>query len=803
VLAAVAAVWPPLLLGTTVYLLARPALALLHELAVFAAAGLLGHLASLGALAVASGQIPLDPVYTGTMFLMLSDVQVAAVAVAPPLGDVLHAAWPGLFGDPALLAEGAWASALIQPGSSVIARGLLVAASNGLFVAVGLLLLRAGLAGADFGQDSSRPAGRRWLAVFGMLLQSDVIVNQLLEEPVPLADLEATGLTYGFSVLFAGSAADRPRLSAVFLSLPGPVRDGLLASVVVGLVYTLAVVLICAILMVWRLSAAFATMRGSRWIGQPILQRPSLPKLSAVRLGVPLFALTLVASPLGSLAEASSRYLQAPPEAEEFTPAFGADGSELGGPASAGEAEALTAVSLPGSVDSKRAASGRAAFSNGRSSVVVAGSNYNYTYRVGGRRKVIRGMGYNPVYVHLSAEERSARYDQDFAAMRVGGVNVVLGWVTEEFDQLLLDKAQEYGLGVILPYHLDPALDYTSPEVREALAADVLRWVAQYRDHPAVRMWGVGNEVLHKLVYPSWMKLRGDPAQEARADAFATFYVQLIDQIHALDPGRPVTYRDAEEAYLPRIRQALNADGPRRPWFVYGINIYSPRLAEVVANWPKLGLDAALLISEFGPGGAGPNDRPRGYREMWAMVRSQPAWVIGGAPYVWTTQGPEEVDRIFGLVDGAGRPVDGSLAAIGRVFRGEAAEAEPLSSESAVQACDERVSALARTTIQALQTRSRDAVWQAGSPPSVMGHLDNLARDPARYGELRSERVDLPARLAWQRESGYEAEWWITWNPPSRPNDQLAMLIRERSGGLEIAYVYRGPGAPGQGSVPC
>jgi len=53
---------------------------------------------------------------------------------------------------------------------------------------------------------------------------------------------------------------------------------------------------------------------------------------------------------------------------------------------------------------------------------------------------------------------------------------------------------------------------------------------------------------------------------------------------------------------------------------------------------------------------------------MWSMLRGSPNQVLGGAPYVWTTAGPEEVDRIFGLVDECSQPVDGSLAAIGQMF---------------------------------------------------------------------------------------------------------------------------------------
>jgi hypothetical protein len=305
--------------------------------------------------------------------------------------------------------------------------------------------------------------------------------------------------------------------------------------------------------------------------------------------------------------------------------------------------------------------------------VDLSGAAYRYAYRIQGQPAVIRGMGYNPSYAGLSPDERAARIERDFAAMRDAGVNTVLGWVTAEWDQVLLDQARRHGLRVILPYDLDPRLDYTDPAVRAAVRRDVLGWVDRYRNHPALLMWGPGNEVLHKLVHPSWMKVRGDPLLEARADAFAAFYVELIDAIHSADPHHPVVYRDAEEAYLPRIRDALNASGVHRPWFVYGVNIYTPRLAELVERWPALGLDAPLMISEFAPSGAGPSDRPGGYRDLWRMIRSRPEYVLGGAPYVWLTQGPEEVDRIFGMVDEAGRPVDDSLAAIARLYRAEAA----------------------------------------------------------------------------------------------------------------------------------
>jgi hypothetical protein len=256
--------------------------------------------------------------------------------------------------------------------------------------------------------------------------------------------------------------------------------------------------------------------------------------------------------------------------------------------------------------------------------VSVAGSDFNYSYRVGGVPEVIRGMGYNPVYRAMNVQERAARYERDFNAMRQIGVNTVVGWVTEEFDDLLLDKAAQFGLGVIFPYDLSPAWDYTNPALRAQIADEVLARTERFKAHPALHMWGLGNEVLLKLVVPPWASTPGDPVLEARGAAFTDFYVGLIDRVRTVDPGHPILYRDAEDAYVARMREAITRDGRPRPWFVYGINIYTPRLAEVIANWPRQGLDIALLISEFGPAGAGPDGRPLGYQQLWSQIRSQP-----------------------------------------------------------------------------------------------------------------------------------------------------------------------------------
>lgn len=777
-----------LLAGTALFLPVGPGLALLHELAVLATARTLGELGRLGEWAVRSGTIPLDPIYTGTLFYVLSDIQVEGVAVVAPVGAALHQLWPAVFGPPELVAGPAVASAIVQPGPSVLARVLADLSGD-----CSLLLVGLGL--AWLGRPTSRASTRDGvvrLALFtaGALIQAHVVLHDLMADSLSLDDLEAAGLTYGVSVLFTGPAATRPRLSALLLALPPAVRDALLGLVTVALAYLAVAGLLLGPWLVWR---AWRLLRPARGLPRRLwgARAAALPGAAIGRVvpagGVALFALGLAASPLSSLADSNSRVLEEPTPTVQTLPTPPRT-SQL-------PSVAVSLVSLP--QPPALGALAPQAGPPGPSRVTVEGSAYDYRYRVNGELQVIRGMGYNPTYVQRAVADRADQYGRDFAAMEAAGVNTILGWETAEFDGLLLDRAAEHGIGVILPYHLDPALDYTDPAVREAARRDVLSWVRRYKEHPALRLWGPGNEVLHKLIYPSWMQVRGDPALEERAEAFSSFFVDLVDEIHALDPDHPITYRAAEDAYLPPMQRAFARRGAPRPWFVYGINIYTPRLADVIAQWPRHGLDAALLISEFGPGGAGPADRPRGYWELWNMIRARPERVIGGAPYVWFTEGPEEVDRIFGLVDSAGQPVDGTLAAIGRLYRGEtfAAEADGRLADTSAP-CDPAVLEFGRRIVAGLQQDGPAFAFPAITPPNVMGQLDNLPPDPPNPGTFRVEEAADPVRLRWLRSLGFRHEWWVSWAPPSRPSDLLGLLVRDRGGAFEVAYAYHGVGAP-------
>ncbi|MDP2728329.1 MAG: glycoside hydrolase family 2 TIM barrel-domain containing protein, partial [Dehalococcoidia bacterium] len=207
--------------------------------------------------------------------------------------------------------------------------------------------------------------------------------------------------------------------------------------------------------------------------------------------------------------------------------------------------------------------------------------------------------------------------------------------------------AHKYGIGVVMPFYLPADGDYTNEAFRQSLLEEARAKITRFKDHPALRMWGVGNEVLLEAL-PLRMMV-----------AFGRFYLQLADLFHELDPNHPVIYRESEDLFVPAIVRFLQERTPERPWLLYGMNIYSMEMERLLDDWPYYGFDRPLFVTEFGAEPFWPGGRAIGYLNMWRMIRAHPDYVLGGAPYVWTTEGPElDTDRKWGLMDGNSKPVD-------------------------------------------------------------------------------------------------------------------------------------------------
>lgn len=592
-----------------------------------------------------------DPIYTRAALGTLADFRIEGIAVAGVAGDTLHALAPDLF-----VASGRASGRLVrlatEPGSAVLGRLVAYFLAHAGVLTAGLLLLRAGIV-----------RQRATLAIMGVAAQLEVVASLLRRQPT-IDELESTGLSFAVNVLLPWLSGRRVALSDLVVHLPGAVVGAGLVALALLLAYAGAAVL--ALLVVWliRLSKRLAG-RGPdgrvRWL-------PS--RRGAGAYATTAGALVLVSVVLAFASEPSGTTVR---PVSEAAPVVGAADLPSGTEANQTIKSAIVPllVEEPGAPEPSAPAVTSTLPRPLPSKVEVRGARYDYTYLVNGTPQVIRGMGLNTQYTRLlTPAKRVKRLHADFAMLRSMGFNTVLGWEEEEFDETLLDVAYRHDLGVVLPLELDAAADYTDPAVRTALLERVTAWVERYRHHPALRMWGLGNEVLHKIVHPAWVGPQ-DPQRDRNAQAFADWLLEAADAIHALDPDHPVTYRSAEDAFTPWVAAALQRrGGGHRSWFVWGTNCYQDYLQELIERWPERGIDAALWASEFAPGGMAVPDRPAGFQKMWSYVQHHRNRVLGGAVYAWTRNGPEEIDRTFGLTDD-GTPVDGhSLEALAGLFRG-------------------------------------------------------------------------------------------------------------------------------------
>jgi hypothetical protein len=555
-----------------------------------------------------------DPVYTRAALWSLSDLRLQGLS----LGGL------GL------------ARVAIEPGGPVLARMLASGVANAGALGIGLLLVRSGWI-----RRNAR------LVLVGVGIQAQVAAAVIDAQP-SLTEIESTGLAFAANALLPRLA---PRGATVSDAVTGA-SPPLLVAALVALALLVAY-LPGGLLLFARRRARTASLTTALCVVLSSAACAGVWPSGPVQV-YPAERIAAASAPAGVPAPQAPQIVSATLRA-----------------APPAEARAAPLALVRDQWYLERASSQPAPPSHVEVNVDGSGAAQ---LLVNGQPQVIRGMGLNTQYTQtLTPPQRAARLDSDFAALRSMGVNTVLGWDPSEFDSVLLDAAEDHGLGVVMPFDIDPATDFTDPGIRAQLTRQVLDWVKTYRAHPALRMWGIGNEVLHKIVHPVWLGGPQDAVRVQQARAFVDWTIETADAVHALDPDHPVTYRDAEDAFANWMVEGLHRHGlpEARMWFLWGVNCYTNRLDQIEANWPNVGMESPMWVSEFAPGGLAIPDRPDGFSSMWATIRQHAAWTLGGAAYAWTRNGPEGVDRNLGLTDD-GTPVDGkSLERLAQLYRAE------------------------------------------------------------------------------------------------------------------------------------
>lgn len=174
--------------------------------------------------------------------------------------------------------------------------------------------------------------------------------------------------------------------------------------------------------------------------------------------------------------------------------------------------------------------------------------------------------------------------DQRLPELAARGGNSIRTWSTNGLDKIL-DEAHSLDLTVSAGIWLEKEcswFSYENPEHCAKQAERVKKEVMQYRDHPALLTWGIGNE--------------------SEGDGTDTAYWQQLDRlaimVHEVDPNHPTF--TAVAGLNPAKNIALNKHTPNLDFL--GVNTYGAVFG-LRKHLEKVGWTRPWILTEWGPRG--------------------------------------------------------------------------------------------------------------------------------------------------------------------------------------------------------
>lgn len=333
-----------------------------------------------------------------------------------------------------------------------------------------------------------------------------------------------------------------------------------------------------------------------------------------------------------------------------------------------------------------------------------------------------------------------------------------------------LDQADSLGLAVIVGHwlgHPRHGFDYRDSLMLAEQTARIREDVIAFRDHPAVLIWGIGNEM-------EGIGEGDDPAIWKHIEALAAMVKQL-------DPRHPtmVVTADIGGQRVPSVhRYCPSID-------IMGINSYGG-LPSLPARYRALGGIKPYLVTEFGPPGVWETSLnefgvpPELSSTQKAFLYSDffrqgcleaPDLCLGGCAFIWGAK-PEATATWFGLFLPDGDKL-GGVDALTEIWSGRqpanlCPQISKFAGPSSVKAGD---------TLKAVL----EAADPEGAELSVEWRVTPEAPEYLTFGDTWWQPLELGGII--QRSSGTEAELAFA----GGGNYRLYATVRDGSGGAATA----------------
>ena len=189
----------------------------------------------------------------------------------------------------------------------------------------------------------------------------------------------------------------------------------------------------------------------------------------------------------------------------------------------------------------------------------------------------------------------------DIERFAAAGGNSIRNWSTMQRGQdtrALLDEAHAHGVTVALGLAMRPerhGFDYDDADAVAAQLESMRAEVLKYRDHPAVLVWVIGNELNHSYENPRVYDAVNDVAK----------------MIHELDPYHPTT--TAISGFKPDVIAEITARAPALDFIsfqMYGsVFVFPERLA-------ASGFEEPFMVTEWGTIGYWETEETRSFAHI-------------------------------------------------------------------------------------------------------------------------------------------------------------------------------------------